>query len=83
MCQSAIMCLCICIAKGNERNDTFHAWLQHEHPQQIFSINRTLWRDKTFMSSYFQEGDWQASSSSTLQGDFSTVCNNTETLSEY
>ncbi|CAK0786985.1 hypothetical protein CVIRNUC_010201 [Coccomyxa viridis] len=31
----------------------------HEHPQQIHTINRTSWRSRTFMSSYFQEGDWQ------------------------
>ena len=34
-------------------------YVQHEHPQQIHSINRTSWRSRTFMSSYFQEGDWQ------------------------
>jgi hypothetical protein len=33
--------------------------VQHETPQQIFYINQTMWREKTFMSSYFQEGDWQ------------------------
>ena len=33
--------------------------VQHETPQQIFYINQTTWREKTFMSSYFQEGDWQ------------------------
>ena len=41
------------------RGATDHALVQHETPQQIFSINRTMWREKTFMSSYFQEGDWQ------------------------
>ena len=37
-------------------------YVQHEHPQQIHSINRTSWRSRTFMSSYFQEGDWQVCS---------------------
>ncbi len=36
-----------------------HALAQHETPQQIFLINQSTWREKTFMSSYFQEGDWQ------------------------
>ncbi|CAL5229192.1 g12472 [Coccomyxa viridis] len=31
----------------------------HEYPQQIFSINRTLWRANALMPSYFAEGDWQ------------------------
>ncbi len=37
--------------------------MQHEHPQQMISINRTLWRANTLMPSYFAEGDWQVRAS--------------------